>query len=227
MIFLAIRNAFVMLIMILIVHFLLKHILYDMSLNNPYFFIKQDKSSAPIPNEKTEIVSEPNQSEPKQSRQFNEKNLEDEKKSGLEAFLNEKEGIETSSLLNDNVKMQPRHPFSREDTKIEPKQKDVFAFILEGDKNIENSELLNQKENPKGTFFKKAHIPQEAIEDPKKIKKDGIEMNITTQDMNPYNSSLYKMNKGSKFLFQNVEASNEDEGCVGIDEIFKQTQIKN
>ena len=255
MITLAIRNAFVMLIIILIIHFLLKHILYDQTISDPHFLEKREKLhqkeqfSSFDDHEKTKMDCSEDKREDlkidieKKTKDTNkdidmksnnteldtEKLMMSKKLKELEDFLGDKDKM-SFGLTHDKVKFRPQNPIVDPEVFIKPKEKDVHNFILEGDKNLENSEILTRKQHPSGSFFKDPHIP-DAIKEPHcvpnsiKVRKEGIYVD-PSQDMNPYNSSIYNTNKGSKFLFQNVGAVNEEEE-VGIDEIFRQTQIKN
>ena len=133
---------------------------------------------------------------------------------------------------NPKLRFRPAYPnvWMDPDVSIKPKEQDVYNFILEGEKNKENSELMQTKNYPSGSFFKDPHIPQ-SIKNDAKIPQHAIVKGEGTyanpNDMNPYKSALYNTNKGQNTLFQNVGAANEDEALVGLDEIFNQTQIKN
>lgn len=290
----AISNAFIMVIIILIVHFFIKHILYDKALYDPRYAnttqiqeIKQKDNVHDIrfkdPSYLRQIDIDADIAE-KQNDEEDDKELFKENKMNkikaddghfkkeisrkmkeLEMFINGGQGGQSGQSGQsgqggqsgqssedvvphstgpgvgsvgldpaDNPKLQfrPAYPnvWMDPDVSIKPKEQDVYNFILEGEKNKENSELLHSKNYPSGSFFKDPHIPQ-SIKNDAQIPQHAIVRGEGTyanpNDMNPYKSALYNTNKGQNTLFQNVGAANEDEAPVGLDEIFNQTQIKN
>lgn len=220
----ALTKTFIMNIIILIIHFLLKHILYDRA----NFSDIQNSKPKPMDHNVPEIQkNEKNETIDNDDTDNNLKKIR-----ALENFINNNGFGDNASygLNNEKVNLQKKNPLIEGTASIKPKENDVYSFILEGEKGRENSELLKEKKEPTGTFFNQAHVPQgiknpELVPENVKVKNEGIYVD-PNKDMNPYNSSIFKTNVGNKFLFQDVSAINEDNE-TGLDEVFKQTQIKN
>lgn len=234
----AISKTFIMAIIILIIHFSLKHILYDKTTLMQYNTNQYPVTNTPhVTETETETENEGDNQVQNQKNERREREVKGGDKSNkseaLEHFINQGFAADASfGMDNDKVSFQKPKPFIDPNVSIRPKSRDVDSFILEGEKGHENSELLNSKQHPVGSFFKHAHVPQ-GIANPEKqpknvqVRNDGVYVDPNS-DMNPYNSSLFKTTIGDKFLFQDVTAINEDnDNGGGLDEVFKQTQIKN
>lgn len=227
MISFAIQKSIIVAIIILIIHFLLKHVLYDQSISNPEFFQQRTRSKLPISQdhdtkremkeekdeEKEKVTQKQKDEEMKNKLFLNKTNKENDyiKIKDLENFIN---GGDTENALH-KVKFQPRRPVVDPNAHIKPNHEDIYSFVLEGEKHPKSEHSMKQL-GLSGSFFKEPHIPQS-------FENKNVCIN-PYQDMNPYNSQ--QLQNGNK-LFQNVGAANEDNNECSLDDIFRQTQIKN
>jgi len=238
MISLAIQKSLIVIIIILIIHYLLKHALYDQSISNPEYIANKRKeyfASLTSGDIKLKNVDEKKDKE-KDMKIIKQNDLKkDNNPKPVDAFMkNNDEYIKVKDIekfINGDkdplhkVQFQSRRPLMDPHAHIKPSENDIFSFVLEGERTPEQIE--KSVSSLSGSFFDKPHIPQ-SIQNPdahKMVSMCGSGVSINPyQDMNPYNSSLIK---GENRLFKNIDAVNEDHTCSSLDEVFNQTQIKN
>ena len=235
MISLAIQKSLIVIIIILIIHYLLKHVLYDQSISNPeYIANKKQEHFGSLTSGEIRLKSD-DEKEDKDMKIAKQINLNKDNPKPVDAFIkNNDEYIKVKDIekfINGDkdplhkVQFQSRKPLMDPHAHIKPSENDIFSFVLEGERTPEQIE--KSVSSLSGSFFDKPHIPQ-SIQNPdahKMVSMCGSGVNINPyQDMNPYNSSLIK---DENRLFKNIDAVNEDHTCSSLDEVFNQTQIKN
>jgi hypothetical protein len=225
----AIKNFMIMIIIILIIHFLLKHVLFEQSVNNPLYEIKDNGQT-----EKKQFNSEQNihENDKEQKPKLNTKELDSpSQEKMLETFINEGRYSGDDNPLS-KVKIQPPRPWVDRSMLISMKEDDVNSFILGGEQNpyqnqnqSQNQNEVFNKNNLAGSFFSEPHIPQDIsnpnLIKPISVKGGGTSINPYT-DMDPYKSRPYYENNSS--IFKGVIPANEtetDSDSMSLNEVFK------